>query len=492
MRNIVVYNIKNISIHFLASKVFDVLVLVLAFIYLFSNIVSITRGGVGYVYLLMFGALIFGRITIILIKNNEINTKNSFIFFWIFLSLVFAKILLDFGTLDAFSRFIYGTTGGIIFGYIFGLTVYITIRSFFSNIVKYEISAILSNLCILFILFIVFGGILLLRKIYIEQLRADILLIDLSNGLYQRPGNFISIIFIICSFLLIVNITGIFVRKRKFGKMERVLFTLSCIIYIVSAMALMLLAQLIGSNSGFVVVLLVCVMTLAFMLAMVSRPARARVHALRLRFQSLFVGTIGRRVARNAILLVIALGLAGPIALHAVGLDLSQMRITNFGQGGDVVPTSVTGRIRLAENFMEQWAYAPILGNLKVDELTTGSGSYAHSLPLSLLSHTGLLGFALFAVFFGSLLREMRDSANAPPGRVDDWFAHSKALNAYRILLLLLVTALASAAAFFTWMPFWFTVGLVSQHVIFRPSSKRPSKQTLQERHHGSLPEATP
>jgi len=467
-------------------------VLIFPFIYLFSNIASITQGGVGYVYLFMFGALIFGRMTIILISNKEISTKNSFIVFWLFLSFVFFRILIDFGTLDALSRFIYGTTGGIFFGYLFGLTVYIAIRSFFSSIVKYEIGTIFSNLCILIILFIVSGGILLLLNIYINQLREGLFLIDLGGALYQRPGNFISITFIICSSLLIVNATGVFVHKRKFSKIEKSLFALSCIIYIVSAVALMLLAQLIGSNSGFVVVLLVCVMTLAFMLAMASRRTRERVHALRLRFQSLFVGTIGRRVARNAILLVIALGLAAPIVLHAVGVDLSQMRIANFGRGGDVVPSSVSNRLHVAENFTEQWAYAPVLGNLKVDELTTGTGTYAHSLPLSLLSHTGLVGFTLFGLFFVSLLRDMRDSASAPPGRVDDWFTHSKVLNAYRILLLLLMTALASAATFFTWLPFWFTVGLVSQHVIFRPSSKRRSKPIPQGHHRGPVTGAAP
>jgi O-antigen ligase len=60
-------------------------------------------------------------------------------------------------------------------------------------------------------------------------------------------------------------------------------------------------------------------------------------------------------------------------------------------------------RIEILKNFDMQFSISPIFGNMYSDNMTSGSGTAAHSLALSLLSHTGVIGFLLFCLFFISI-----------------------------------------------------------------------------------------
>jgi hypothetical protein len=59
--------------------------------------------------------------------------------------------------------------------------------------------------------------------------------------------------------------------------------------------------------------------------------------------------------------------------------------------------SSVLTRIEIAREFMPQFVNSPLLGDFDA-ELNTGyaAGYFMHSLPLSLLTHTGIIGFLIF------------------------------------------------------------------------------------------------
>jgi hypothetical protein len=111
---------------------------------------------------------------------------------------------------------------------------------------------------------------------------------------------------------------------------------------------------------------------------------------------------------------------------------------------GEWVVNSLEHRIRLLSVFWEQWMLSPIFGDYEADLKTVGRGFYVHSLPLSLLTHTGLIGFILFSICLFDLFRGRKFTLRNPP--LD--------LACFVISLLF-----ASVATFFTWTPLWFFIG---------------------------------
>ena len=140
--------------------------------------------------------------------------------------------------------------------------------------------------------------------------------------------------------------------------------------------------------------------------------------------------------------------------LAYTNLSIEQFRIFGFSQRSLIYP--LLARIDLFEqNFLIQFAYSPVFGNLRVDDLTTGSGSFAHSL-ISILSHLGIVGGTLFCLYISSLYRELK---KAPP--FSAWFYTDSDLGVFRIILGLLILGYALVGTFFTWMPLWFSLGLL-------------------------------
>jgi hypothetical protein len=111
---------------------------------------------------------------------------------------------------------------------------------------------------------------------------------------------------------------------------------------------------------------------------------------------------------------------------------------------GEWVISSIQHRFQLLSVFWEQWMVSPIFGDYKSDSKTFGKGLYVHSLPLSLLTHTGLIGFSLFGICLFDLFRGRKFTLRNPP--LD--------LACFIISLLF-----ASVATFFTWSPLWFFIG---------------------------------
>ncbi|MBL8890169.1 MAG: hypothetical protein JNL67_09330 [Planctomycetaceae bacterium] len=107
---------------------------------------------------------------------------------------------------------------------------------------------------------------------------------------------------------------------------------------------------------------------------------------------------------------------------------------------GDWMISSVRARLSILELFWDQWASSPFTGDYVVEERIGGHGNYVHSLPLSLLTHLGVFGFAIFAWAFYFVSRSTNGS-----------FRPS--------LLTLIVFAISTVSTFFSWTPVWFMLG---------------------------------
>ena len=115
---------------------------------------------------------------------------------------------------------------------------------------------------------------------------------------------------------------------------------------------------------------------------------------------------------------------------------------------GSLEITSVTSRASLLATFFEQFSVDPLLGNFSADKyIGLPEGSYVHSFILSVLTHTGVAGFAMFSV----ALAAIAVSRYGPLTSVDVF--------AFRSAGVLMV--LGTFYTFFTWPPIWFFIGFL-------------------------------
>ena len=109
----------------------------------------------------------------------------------------------------------------------------------------------------------------------------------------------------------------------------------------------------------------------------------------------------------------------------------------------------IYSRIEIIRTFPEQFSVNPFLGNWNAEFISGfGDGFYIHSLILSSLTHTGIVGF----VFLGTILfRDFRIFR-------DNLRSHGK----FFLMNLLSLFILGSFIKFITFMPFWFLIGYVN------------------------------
>ena len=138
-------------------------------------------------------------------------------------------------------------------------------------------------------------------------------------------------------------------------------------------------------------------------------------------------------------------------------IDLDQFRIFDFGSG-DV--SSVSSRLALWDNFLIHFDYNPIFGNMAVDALTTGEGTYVHSFIATLLTHLGIVGFIFFFIYLFVAIKEKLKSSNNL--YVNNLFA------LYSLIVFAGIFAIASFGTFITWIPLWFLLGLIFPPIVFK------------------------
>lgn len=114
--------------------------------------------------------------------------------------------------------------------------------------------------------------------------------------------------------------------------------------------------------------------------------------------------------------------------------------------------SSLSSRREILASFGDQFAISPISGHFEAEiQAGSGLGRYIHSLPLSFLTHTGIIGFTMISVILFLLLhRRVSPRRDVDPSE----------LQFGRVMLVVLV--LGTFTAFMTWSVLWFTMGLLT------------------------------
>ncbi|CAN1518735.1 hypothetical protein MCELHM10_01028 [Paracoccaceae bacterium] len=160
----------------------------------------------------------------------------------------------------------------------------------------------------------------------------------------------------------------------------------------------------------------------------------------------LFLGTV-RFMQRLLFVAVVATGTLIFVFSDIYELIVSGTRFrTLFDGSGQFSP--LESRLLIFSSFEDQFAVSPIFGNFRAEVLSgAGSGNYVHSIPLSMLSHTGLIGFSIMT--FGLVLVFL------PLRQFRSHDALDQSILAYAVA----ISAIGSLFAFMTWPVFWFMLG---------------------------------
>jgi len=134
---------------------------------------------------------------------------------------------------------------------------------------------------------------------------------------------------------------------------------------------------------------------------------------------------------------------------------------TLFSGGGSL--SSVSSRRALVATFGRQFAVDPVVGNFRAEEIAgLQPGEWVHSLILSSLTHTGIVGSILLLFLVTTCVRVRSSWRNLPTGE------------RYLQLLSVPIFVYGVMAVFLTWIVFWFLLGLLaSRPVVQRRSTKR-------------------
>lgn len=411
-------------------------------VYLGLNISA--EGGAKGTFLLLVSVASFGA-TALMVAEKQVFYKlpYSLVSTFIFLIYFLLNFIWDAPTTSQIKEITIGTSGGVIFAILSGLmsamsmaawNKSIKINPFYLTLTKYALLAIL------------FVSLLIVVKGFMtafSNVRADIFLIADQKGIYQRPGQLMLMLFILLSSLF--SLSQVYLRKRVVWSLTMLsLLTLKAII-------LMAFAQLIASNSGFVTVAVIMLAVWVHWLLIGVQSFRALNGPVKL--NQLFFSWIFKKLLSYGLFLITFISIGLAIVLAKLNIDISSFRIFGFGSGS---LNSVDSRLRLLQdNFLTQWAYSPIFGHTQVDALTTGKGSYPHSL-ISILTHLGLVGAILFIIMITFIYRDIYSKSKV---RANHY--HDKSFALFRLFIMTAVLLFALMTTFYNWMPLWFTVGLL-------------------------------
>lgn len=304
-----------------------------------------------------------------------------------------------------------------------------------------------------FIAYLLLNGYLLIKSFFTMSSRIRTDIFSIAGGLsYQRPGNFLIINLMLLSLIYINNYIYLAKRNSVFKK----LFLLLCFcIFMFYILVVMLFAQLLGSNNAFICCFGVLFLTFAFHVFLFIFRKTKILNTQKISFKGIFTGKFGKRVMLSIFISLFIFSLLGGAFLFKSNIDLSKLRIFNYGEGGKI--GHLDTRLTLLKNFYTQFYTSPFLGNMQADALTTGDGTYVHNFFLSMLTHTGLLGTFIFILFVISAIKEYIHS-----NRVN---IYDNGIAVYKVLLFLGILAVAVVGTFITWIPIWFLIGFLFKPV---------------------------
>jgi hypothetical protein len=430
--------------------------------YLFDNIVYIGEGSCSLELLGMsvaLGAVLFFWRWI---ASGGIFIKYSAMVLALFYIYFVVRIVLDIGEIACLRSMTIATTGGTFLFYGLGVLIAVSLRR-----VVYLSAAsrkFKRTTCYMACVYMVLSVAFLLNTVItlLPRLRSDIFLIADLQGAYQRPGNFLALSFLLFSLVFILIVL---LNKNNRIIAYKVLAPFFILLFFIQTCISIVFSQLIGSNKAFALTAGFALITVASYFLLLFPKVRFFLHRAPLKLKNVILCVMGRRLfGVTAITLALLAVMLWGVVLY-LQIDLTSTRIMNFGQGG--VASSLSSRIDiLLGNFPVQFDYAPFFGNMNVDTLTTGRGSYVHSFLGMSLTHLGLFGTM---IFLGYLVMALRSFFIQPERNIPAHIAFvSKGSILYAALMFCAIVCLAVIGTHLTWVVLWFAMGLFTCPVVFR------------------------
>lgn len=414
------------------------------FCYILLNILNLGKGSDGIIFILMF-FLLSGIYLFFKMLNNKIKISYNIFIIFIIAIWITIRVTIDMNNTYFLSQILIGSTGGILFFLFIGIGVATITNKVLAESIKGTRIYINASLIILVTALI---SNLYLSISFIPGLRDDIfLLLDPSIN-YQRPGNFMSIFFIITSIFFTITISS----NMKICSIKGLFFIL---LYFSSLILSLLNSQMIGSNNAFVVIFLVGMSTIFITFLLLFKSSRLALYTT----QSNII--LNKNVLRNIVFTLVLIFLILIVLLLLVvltfNIDLTSSRILGFGSNTN---SSLASRYAIIiDNISIHLRDSPIIGNINIDRETTGIGTYVHSFLLYAWTHTGLIGLFLFLILFFNLFQSFIHRANGNLFTYE--FARERYFHISQLLILLFVFLIANIGTTIDWAVLWFTVGLV-------------------------------
>lgn len=263
----------------------------------------------------------------------------------------------------------------------------------------------------------------------LPQMWADIFMLAYNNSMvmvYQSFGNYLTLAFISAIHLSEPYVRWRFPRSLIIGAAWAFLLATSC-------WSSFLLAQMVGSNSG---AALAVVIGGAVAGVAIYRDLRERQPVRALVMLSIFLLSV--------IWVWQLLGNLPPLRLFNFQRVINEQELAIGGSSiASIGGSSIASRLRiLVDSGMEQLAVNPLFGDLAIDHVVGKPGYYLHSI-LSIQTHFGIIGSILF---FSFLIERI----------VALYGSHGNILIKTFFLPLMIM---ATIGTLFTWMPLWFVIG---------------------------------
>jgi hypothetical protein len=424
------------------------MVLISFLLFQYQNLINL-EGGHGYKFLFAMAVLAFALFILDKGIGLLFGMRKSVFFAFLFLFYVTVNYVINGSTLSELKAVTIGTTGGMVFAIIIGCTLAYSIDTIYRVSTTSKMYSKLSGFYTLTTLVLSTVLLYFVLGIHLVSVRSDIFLIEGMLGLYQRPGTFLTMQMIMLTWLALSALAS-----GSISTTVSVVFTLG--ILTLASFFMVSISQIVGSNSGAVSVV---ALYLALLLCMFIQKHRliSNKYKIRNSLTELIVLICKRSILFFTLLFSVLVLLF--IAVDQLDLldtsSLDRFRIFGFGNGMNSFDSRFTS---IRENYIVQLSYAPIVGNTAVDSLTTGTGTYAHSIILSILTHQGVCGLVLFFLFIISVYDDIAKSAREPHSRS---IYQGTEMSVIRIILFTLIFVIAIGSTFYTWAPFWFSAGLL-------------------------------
>ena len=417
-------------------------------VYLTRNVAAIGSGGtlnilLGLIFFLaicFFGSSIF---------KGTVFVRLELFAIILFLIWFFYRVQTDTRDSELLWSLSFGTTGGLITFYFLGIIIAgcLGIEPASRSISTAKLVFALLTACFIY-----------LWLDFLPRIRADIFYLDNIKGEYQRSGNFLSIMFILYSFCFITLFTNRSLLWRSLQQLPMLL------LYAIVSCSVVLLCQLIGSNSATGMTLGVSLITALIVIAWPQLNSKVSGEKGQV-IEDANLPLVLLRIIVFLFWCAYVLTLSLMLLELATGLSPLNLNLFNFGAGG--IP-SLTNRLQLFDySGLQQLSYAPIFGNFRVGEILTGEiGRHIHSFFPNIFSKLGGLGLLIMISIV--IITGCRQILDLHAGSTSSSSYKEKAQSGFKLFGFLYVLFFANLSTDVSWSVFWFSLGFMGQAIIIK------------------------